>query len=310
MDMLVNRMGGIVSKMAISKYERGIISPSEQILGRIAMACGVDIDFFQRQHVDMGKISFRFFEDNPSEVASSVMQQIQILLDEYVEAEDLAGGRIRFNNPLDNSKVCTIADVDVTVAKLRNEWQLGIQPIVSVYEMLNLHGVRVLEFFYENDNVNGLSLYVDGNIPFVLINTFSNKTVERKRFTALHELGHLLLDNKVDVEEGNGKQVEKFANHFSGAMLLPPEVAINRIGEHREEITLSELISIKNLYGISIAALNYRLYALNIITYDYRNHIFNNIIHPNRMEKGWGGFPIPETADRLTLMEERLKLVN
>lgn len=307
MDMLVKRMGGIVSKMAISKYERGMISPSEQVLGRIALACGVDIDFFQRQHVDMGKVSFRFFEDHPSEVASSVIQQIQALLDEYVEAENLTGGRMHFKDPLYGNKINTFADVDAAVTQLRRVWQLGMQPIVSVYELLQLNCVRVLEFYYENDNVNGLSLYVNDDIPFVLINTFSNKTVERKRFTALHELGHLLLDNKVGKEVVNDNLVEKFANHFAGAMLLPPEVAKKRIGEHREDISLSELISMKNLYGISIAALNYRLYALNIITYDYRNHIFNNIIHPNRMENGWGGFPIPETADRLNLMEERIK---
>lgn len=308
MDMLVCRMGGIVSKMAISKYERGVISPSEHILERMATACGVEVGFFYKQHVDMGKVSFRFYEDQPHEVTSTIMQQVQALLDEYVEAENLADRNLTFHNPLENIAINTFTEVEAVVKKLRHEWQLGIQPIVSVYEMLHLHGVRVLEFYYEDDNVNGLSLYVDGDIPFVLINTFSNKTVERKRFTALHELGHLLLDINIDVEVGNNKPVEKLVNHFAGSMLLPSEVVFSRIGKKRNDITLSELISIKNLYGISVAALNYRLYALDIITYDYRNYIFNEIIRPNRMEEGWGGFPIPETADRLNLMEERIKL--
>lgn len=311
MDMLVSRIDGIVSKMAISKYERGVMLPSNDVLSRIASACGVTVDFFNQDHVDIGKISYRFFEDHLTEVASLLTAQIQELLDEYVEAENLTGTEVSFVNSLKDVAINEISDVDSAVLVLRNKWQLGMQPIVSVYELLQLHGVRVVEFCYEDSNLNGLSTFVNDKIPFVLINTFSNNTVERKRFTALHELGHLLLNKSVDSTNPDyGNMMEKIANQFAGSMLLPPEVAFCRIGKKRDDITLSELISIRNLYGISIAALNYRLYALDIITYDYRNQIYDDIIHPNRMEKGWGGFPIPEVADRLSLIEERLKINN
>lgn len=311
MDMLVSCIDGIVSKMAISKYERGLMLPSDDVLSQIANACGVTVDFFNRDHVDIGKISYRFFEDHPTEVASLLTAQIQELLDEYVEAENLAKTCVSFQNPLVDVTIDEFGDVELVAAELRNKWQLGMQPIVSVYETLLLHGVRVVEFYYEDSDVNGLSTFVNGNIPFVLINTFSNKTVERKRFTALHELGHLLLNKSVDNSNPDyDNMIERIVNHFAGAMLLPSDVAFNRIGRKRESITLPELISIKNLYGISISSLNYRLYALEIITYDYRNYIFNEIIHPNCMEKGWGGFPIPEVADRLSLIEERIKINN
>lgn len=309
MDMLVNRIGGIVSKMAISKYERGIMLPSDDVLSKIANVCGVTTDFFKMGHVDIGKISYRFFEDHPSEVASLFATQIQELLDEYVEAENLSKAEVLFCNPLKDIIINEFCDVESVAALLRSEWQLGIQPIVSVYETLQLHGVRIVEFYYEDKDLNGLSTYVNGKIPFILINKFSNKTVERKRFTALHELGHLLLNKSIDCSDPDyNNKIEKTVNHFAGAMLLPQEVAFNRIGKKRDDIRLPELISIKNLYGISVSSLNYRLYALNIITYDYRNQIYNDIINPNRMEEGWGGFPIPEVADRLSLIEERIKI--
>lgn len=309
MDTLVNRIGGIVSKMAISKYERGVMLPSNEVLSQIAIACGVTIDFFNQNHVDIGKISYRFFEDHPADVASLLTAQIQELLDEYVEAENLANIEVLFSNPLKDVIINKFSDVETAAAMLRNEWQLGKQPIVSVYETLQLHGVRVVELYYEDKDLNGLSTYVNGKIPFVLINTFSNKTVERKRFTALHELGHLLLNNSVDnTNPDYDNIIEKTVNHFAGSMLLPQEIAFNRIGRKRDDIKLSELISIKNLYGISISSLNYRLYALEVISYEYRNQIYNDIINPNRMEVGWGGFPIPEVADRLNLIEERIKI--
>lgn len=309
MDMLVNRIGGIVSKMAISKYERGIMLPSDEVLSRIANACDVTVDFFNKDHVDIGKISYRFFEDHPAELASLLTAQIQELIDEYVEAENLTKTEIPFQNPLNDITVNELCDVEIFASQLRTSWQLGMQPIVSVYEVLQLHGVRVAEFYYEDPKVNGISTYANDIVPFVLINTFSNKTVERKRFTALHELGHLLLNKSVEssITDYDNK-IEKIVNHFAGAMLLPADVAFNRIGRKREDITLAELISIKNLYGISVSALNYRLYALDIISYDYRNHIFNDIINLNVMEKGWGGFPIPEVADRLKLIEDRIKI--
>lgn len=309
MDMLVSRIGGIVSKMAISKYERSVMYPSGEVLFKIANACGVTVDFFNHPHVDIGKISYRFFEDHPAEVASLLTTQIQELLDQYIAAEDLTKTEVAFSNPLKDFIVNEFCDVESAVTVLRSEWQLGIQPIVSVYETLQLHGVRVVEFYYEDSELNGLSTYVNGIVPFVLINTFSNKTVERKRFTALHELGHLLLNNSIKKSNTDyDKMIEKIVNRFAGAMLLSGDVAFNRIGKKREDITLKELISIKNLYGISISALNYRLYALDIISYEYRNHIFNDVINSNVMEKGWGGFPIPEVADRLSLIEERIKI--
>ena len=84
----------------------------------------------------------------------------------------------------------------------------------------------------------------------------------RKRFTASHELGHLLLEEKI-VSDLNHERV---ANRFAGAFLLPKETIIKEIDKHRNRITISELEHIKQKYGISIQAIMYRLKDLGIIS--------------------------------------------
>ena len=49
-------------------------------------------------------------------------------------------------------------------------------------------------------------------IPVVVVNT-RNKSIERIRFTIIHEIAHLLLKLEKDILE-NSKEVEKFAISF------------------------------------------------------------------------------------------------
>ncbi len=91
---------------------------------------------------------------------------------------------------------------------------------------------------------------------------------DRLRFTALHELAHLVL-NMQHCEE---KAEEKYCHAFAGAFLLP-EARINELfgSMHRSRIYLQELINVKETYGISVRAILMRLCRFERISeYDLR----------------------------------------
>ena len=121
-----------------------------------------------------------------------------------------------------------------------------------------------------------------------------NYTIERKRFTALHELGHLLLSFSKDLDH---KQIEKLCHCFAGAMLIPYETFVAELGEQRSTISLHELISIKETYGISIQAIMARAYGLGIITKSAYLR-FRMFVSKNLKEDGWGNYQGKEHSDR------------
>lgn len=61
------------------------------------------------------------------------------------------------------------------------------------------------------------------------------------------------------------KDKEKICNRFAGAMLIPRQSLRAELGKKRHEITLNELIEIKNSYGISVQAIMCRAADLGIV---------------------------------------------
>ena len=122
----------------------------------------------------------------------------------------------------------------------------------------------------------------------------------------MHELAHILLHIKQKEETIINE--ERIANRFAGALLFPQDSAIKRFGNQRTSVNMKELISVRNLYGISIAALTHRLYDLQIINKQCYDYMFDHFINLNPLEKEWGCYQINEVADRLDLLKSRLTI--
>ena len=118
------------------------------------------------------------------------------------------------------------------------------------------------------DDIDGLAVFTSTGIPVVVVNT-RNKSIERIRFTIIHEIAHLLLKLEKDILE-NSKEVEKFCHFFSSCFLIPTEMLLKQIGSgKRNYIRIEELIAIKEYFGISIRAIVHRLKELEVITDNY-----------------------------------------
>lgn len=261
-DKLKNR----VTRQALHKYEKGEFMPDSEMLGLLCDALGVRPDYFYRKtEVKMGEISFRKRQSFPVKDRKGLEERAKDKLERYLELEKILNLSTDFSLNFKDRPIKSSEDVEKVASDLRKAWKLGNDPIFNLIELLEDNKIKVIEI-ESSDTFDGLSAWAnDGTIPVIVLNNSNIKSLDRKRFTALHELAHLILE----LDEYTEKQKEKFCNYFAGAMLLPEDTLRKEVGNSRTKLLLPELGAIKKQYGISIQAIAYRMKDLGIITLSY-----------------------------------------
>jgi len=285
MDRLVERLGGAISKQSISKYERGLMKPEDSgLLLRLSQALGVPVDYlFRDSAVSLDSIGFRRKAGLGAKELATILERTRDELERYLELEAVLAIEPRFVNPVRELTIDSMQDVESAAEKLRRAWGLGeMSPITRVFDLLEENEIRILELDVR-ESLDGLSGLVEG-VPVIL--SKSGAPVDRRRFTALHELGHVILQFGAGMEP---KTKEKYCHAFAGAMLLPIKALKNELGkEHRSAVSLPELVHLKEHYGISIQAAMARIHMLGIVSdAAYREfNIFVNMHHLRQNEPG------------------------
>lgn len=290
---LADKIG--VSKQMISKYEKGESIPVSANFLKLSKALNVKMDyFFKSSKIELGVLNFRKKSNFSNKKKESLEQLIKIKLENYLEIEDLLQIDYSFNNLIKNEKVESIDDIEKVVLQLRNEWEIGLDPLHNIIQLLEDKEIKVVELYDVDDTFDGLATFVNDKFPVVVVN--GNFPVERKRFTLLHELGHLLLN----LPECNIKEEESFCNKFAAEFLFPINSVVKEFGVKRDSISLNELIEVQKKYGISIQAIIYRLVDAGVYTENqkvnfYKKINFNPIL---KREVNLERFQTPEVSKR------------
>ena len=248
-----------VSKQAISQYEHGRKKPNSRTLVALARYLNKPAAYFLRPAIaPLDQVEFRKKAKLQGKKLAIIKTNILDRLEPYLELEDILLMDTPFQNPLADFLVQSVEDAERAADHLRQAWNIGSNPIPNSLEMLEDAGIKVVEIDADL-HFDGLSTWVRQNIPVIVLN--QQLDVLRKRFTAMHELGHLLLQLP---DKADHSCKEKVCNRFAGAMLLPAAELRKELGEKRNQLILSELIAIKEYFGISLAALVYRCRDLEI----------------------------------------------
>ncbi|WP_298144067.1 XRE family transcriptional regulator [Flavobacterium sp.] len=284
-----------VSKQMISKYEKGESIPSSSNLLKLGKSLKVKIDyFFKPSKIELGVLNFRKKSSFSNKKQKSLEQLIKLNLENYLEIESLLQIDYSFKNFIKNEKVTSIEDIEKIVLTLRNVWEIGLDPIHNIIQLLEDNEIKVIELFDVDDNFDGLATFVNDKFPVIVVN--GNFPVERKRFTLLHELGHLLLN----IPECNLKDEENYCNKFASEFLFPKKLVIKEFGVKRDLISLNELIEVQRKYGMSIQAIIYRLVDAGIFTENRKIDFYKKInFNPSlKREVNLPRFPTPEKSNR------------
>lgn len=261
----LEELGNAITKQAISKYEQGDATPNSEMIGMLSEALGVRPDYFYNDlSVEFGEIEYRKLKSYSVKESQRIVEISKDALRRYLELEEILNIQTKFDNPLKRFKITDLASVDKAADKLRNEWSLGFNPIPNTIELLEDHHIKVIEVESEVD-LDGFSTIANDKYPIVILNKSKlDEKADRKRWTALHELGHIVLD--LSHLEGNEKQIESYCHYFAGAMLFPKDVMVKELGEQRSKLSINELGALKEEYGISMQAIVYRAKDLGIIS--------------------------------------------
>jgi Zn-dependent peptidase ImmA (M78 family)/transcriptional regulator with XRE-family HTH domain len=294
---LADKLNNKISRQALHKYEKGAVVPDSDMLGLLCEAMDVRPDYFFRDaQVELGDIEFRKLKKLPAKEEHRILEHAKDYLSRYLELEQLLNIETRFENPLKGMKpVHSLEDVEEAAIKVRAAWGVGTGPISGVISMMEEKHIKVI-YIHAGDEYDGMQTTVVGSgVPVIAVNENKIKKEDRKRFTALHELAHLLLTLPADLPE---KQKEIFCHQFAGAMLFPAEAMRAELGKQRSRIHVQELGALKKLYGMSMQAIIMRAKDLNIISDGYCRQLFGLFRQMNWRVDEPVDYEVKETSNR------------
>ncbi len=293
---LADKLNGLVTKQALHKYEQGSMQPDSEKLIAFANALNVTVDFFYREDaVQLEEVEFRKRKALTATHEVAIKTTVRDRMARYIELERIVNDEQRFKDPLAGRSCSSPEEAEEHAALVRKEWGLGRQPIISVYELLEEHAIKVIEW-EGPEKFFGLHAKVDGHVVIV-VNSIHDNVM--KRFTAAHELGHALLRPPADMPE---KDKEGLCHRFAAALLIPPDEFTREIGVKRPKLWLEELVILKEYWGISLAALMRRALDLHVITPSLYKWLCIQYNRRHMREKEPGEFVYKERTARFKQM--------
>ena len=166
--------------------------------------------------------------------------------------------------------------LELLALKFRQEQGVKFDEPVSIHQMLRNKNV-VASFQPLSEGFEGMAIKIPNKEQearlFMLVNTSS--VYSRQRFTACHELYHLLYQENFcvsyDTDNDNGKKSieEQSADYFARCLLLPRDGVLSLIPEEErrcDAISLATILKIEQNFRCSRACLLYKLKEMDFIS--------------------------------------------
>ena len=123
LDQLSDAMGGVVTKQALSKYERGASVPSPRVLVALARALRVKaIDLATDPATEVRVLAFRKRSAFSKTAQQTIESQVALDLERRAELQELVGQRCSGDVPLRAFPVGTLDEVESAAETLRDHW--------------------------------------------------------------------------------------------------------------------------------------------------------------------------------------------
>ena len=313
---LSDAMGGSVSAQSIGKYERGEMMPSFEILTQLADVLKVSLHYMMSEQVAaLENIEFRRTSGISAREKTQVEAIVVEKLENYLEIEEITGTDEASEVPPEfNSRFFGREEDGETLAEdMRKEWGLGTNPVSDMTALLENHGIKVLLVDLP-EKVSGLTCIARGSrqklsVPVIVVN--KNITLERRRLTLAHELGHRLIDATSPVNH------EKAANVFARAFLVPRNHLVGQVGKSRSFFYFKELIHLKHMYRVSASAMLVRLMQAGIIDKSTLSYAFQTYArnwrssepYPLEPDEERGSYEAPHRFEQLCYRALAEKLI-
>lgn len=284
-----------IEQGTISKVENEQISPSEELLKRLAEFLDYPIEFFYDEEPirNLPTTFYRKRISTSKKTLNSIAAQLNIVrmhvrkLLNSAEIPDVGFSRVDLKDLRGN--------VEQVATDIRRQWNLPSGPIKNVTKLLEDAGILIVDSDFGTNKVDGMSIYdsTDTLPPMIFINP--RMPGDRCRFTLCHEFAHILFHHHLpplsyDVD------MEGQANRFASEFLMPTR----DIKPFLTRPTLKNLAGLKPHWKVAIQALLMKSYALGFLSERQKRHLW--------MQMGALGYrtnePFPIPREEPTLLRE------
>ncbi|RKR76368.1 helix-turn-helix domain-containing protein [Frondihabitans australicus] len=255
---------------AISMIENGRFDADADDIASLSDVLDCDPAYLLKAWpVDFDRPKLRAYADAPQRVVDRTM------FDSVAAVEVIRAANLRvmpvsvpvFDGDLnDDDAIDRIAADTRTAAGLTST-----QVIPSVIRAAERLGCLVLPLDGELGRHLGMSLTVDGT-PVIRVarpsrDPESDLPGDRQRFTVAHELGHLVLHAGATqpAAPAEAARMEREANRFAAAFLVPGDSALEDLHHAGGRVTLGTMATLKQKWGYSIKAFVFRFRELGVI---------------------------------------------
>lgn len=243
---------------SISKYEKGLVVPDEEQLGRIASATGYEPAFFRDEQARPASVLYRSRSLRSAKLEAKVRARLNLgrlvaqrLLD-GVDIERVAS----FPAPDEN-----LGNPEQAATVMRQAWWVPPGPVPNVCDLIENAGGIILRMDLGTENVVAAYMHPLGDsVRWFFVNTRVHAG-DRVRFSLAHELGHAVLHESDLLSDS--RQAERQSHWFAGAFLVP--AAELRAELPRTRLQLSHLYDLKARWGVAMQMLAVRAAELGAI---------------------------------------------
>jgi Zn-dependent peptidase ImmA (M78 family)/transcriptional regulator with XRE-family HTH domain len=259
-------MAKAISPPALSQIEAGKLRPTTATIDSLAAALDVPPAFFSAQWPG-DETPATFFRDlrattvrdrRRARAQALLLGDLIAALEQHVRLPDVSVPTVPA------ARGATRDEIEQAASLVRQSWRLGDGPIPHVVRALERNGVVVARLTLGNVAVDAFSTRAASR-PLVLLTDDKDDNYVRSRFDAAHELGHLAMHQ---MEEPGSKEVERQAQDFAAAFLLPETIAREELPPRLDAAGWSRLAEMKRTWGISMGALLFRARALRTVSLD------------------------------------------
>ena len=192
-----------------------------------------------------------------------LLLEVEHWLNEFKFIEDILDDHIPYTlDEICNQVKSKQNKIKLTADKVRKALGLNEdEPVRNICELLESNGIKVGEKQIPTHDIFGLSVGNSKSGPAIVINTWSDIPVERWIFTAVHELGHLVL-HKSDFNVKRTKEEkthENEANAFASEFLMPNEPFWNKWNSTYGLAFIDRVMIVKRFFQVSYRTVLYRL---------------------------------------------------
>ena len=249
-----------LSRVGYSNIELGKSEPRGDTLYDLAEAFEVPIEELLREKAQLKHVRFR--SDARLKSRDQALAKISRWIQGYEEIEEILGEPSHCKLP--QKKFGTGRESAIRAAEqIRLDLDIKAEePIRNIAGVLEERaGIKLLLMPIATDGFFGLSVSKDDGGPAIVVNSWDRISVERWIFSAIHELGHLVLHlNAYDVHKENEEaEQEKEADVFAAHFLMPPQ-QFDKEWDNSSGLSLYDrVLHVKRVFNVSYRTVLMRL---------------------------------------------------